>query len=236
MSKREFRSPAVTQELDVDALLGVGLYTISDSARIVSQALDLHVTRTNLTRWAFGRKSIIKDYAPIITPHLKINDGYLFTFADLIELFTIAALRQHNLPMSTVKFAYKRALEKYGSHPFAKHRFSIDGSGVFADADMEELSTGRVAFEEIVRPLLQNVSYTEDIAAMFSPLGTSRSVVLDPERSFGAPINKDAGIPTAVLAGMVSSGEEIDRVADWYGVSIQGVRDAVEYEKLLKAA
>ena len=233
--------------VDVDKLVGVGLYSISDTARVLSQALGTGIDRTRLTRWAHGRKKVdsghskLDRYAPVVGSHLKVADSYLFTFSDLIELFTVATLRQKKILMRTIRYAYLRATEQYGEHPFAKYSYSIFGSGIFKtptgdENGLEELSTGSLAFEKLVKPLLQNVSYSDETASMFSPLGTDRSVVLDPARAFGAPIDKHTGIATAILYGMVMSGESEDSVANWYGVSLEGVHDAVIYELALKEA
>ena len=231
--------------VDVNELVGVGLYSITDTARVLSQALGTGIDRTRLTRWAHGRKktdstqSKVVRYAPVVGSHLKIADSYLFTFSDLIELFTVAALRQKKISMRTIRSAYSRATEQHGEHAFAKYSYSVFGSGIFKtptsdENHLEELSSGSLAFEKLVKPLLQNVSYSNETASIFSPLGTDRSVVLDPARAFGAPIDKLTGIATAILYGMVMSGESEESVANWYGVSLEGVHDAVEYESALK--
>jgi uncharacterized protein (DUF433 family) len=193
-----------------------------------------------LSRWAFGHSVESTDYAPIVHGAFAIDKSYLVTFAGLVELFTIAALRQKDISLPAIRRAYDRAKSKYGPEPFASREYKSTGKGVFSPGDdavpdMEELTSGRIAFKEIIEPLLENVSYVDNKAAMYSPLGTSRSVVLDPERSFGAPINRSKGVRTAILHGMARN-EPVDVVADWYNVSLQGVRDAIEYETALLAA
>lgn len=232
-------------DLRVSDLVGVGLYSVSETARVLSHALGRRVESKRLHRWTHGRrdalKSMIREYAPVIGVHLKVGGSYLFTFSDLIELFTVAALRYHSISLQTIRLAYQRASELYGEHPFAKQRYCTDGSGIFPslkeyDGNLEELSRGQLAFEHIVKPLLKNVAYSGESATMFSPLGVDRTVVLDPTRSFGSPINKDSGVPTQVLYEMHQAGEKDEEIAAWYGVPLEGVRDAVEYETALKKA
>jgi uncharacterized protein (DUF433 family) len=225
-----------------DDLVGVGLYSVSETARVLSHALGRRIESKRLHRWSHGRrdrlKLMIREYAPVIGVHLKVGGSFLFTFSDLIELFTVAALRYHDISLQTIRLAYQRACELYGDHPFAKQRYCTDGSGIFPslknhDGNLEELSRGQLAFEQIVRPLLKNVSYSGETATMFSPLGVDRTVVLDPGRAFGSPINKDSGVPTQVLYEMHQAGESDEDIASWYGVPLEGVRDAVEYETAL---
>ena len=98
----------------------------------------------------------------------------------------------------------------------------------------EELSKQQTFFEEVVRPILMDVSYVDGNAVQFSPLGTQRSVVLDPKVSFGAPVDRSSGVSTAVLYAMRHSGESEESVADWYGVTVSAVRDAFEYESSIR--
>ena len=60
--------------------------------------------------------------------------------------------------------------------------------------------------------------------------------MLDPDRSFGAAINRDTGVLTRILYGMHKAGESEVTVAKWYDVTIEGVRDAIFYESALSKA
>lgn len=64
------------------------------------------------------------------------------------------------------------------------------------------------------------------------PLGTKSRVIIDPRRSFGRPIDGPTGVPTYSLWGPTQSGESVERIADWFHVPMQAVRDAIEYEEL----
>jgi uncharacterized protein (DUF433 family) len=67
------------------------------------------------------------------------------------------------------------------------------------------------------------------------PLGKERSVVIDPERSFGAPIASRSGVPTQILHGAFQSARSYKFVANWYAVDAKEVRDAVTCEERLAA-
>ena len=60
--------------------------------------------------------------------------------------------------------------------------------------------------------------------------------MLDPERSFGSPIDRETGVPTYALYGMYKSGEDAKKIASWYRVPVAGVEDAIEYEERLAQA
>ena len=66
------------------------------------------------------------------------------------------------------------------------------------------------------------------------PIGHGK-VVIDPHRSFGKPIVFKGGVPTFPLYRMMVAGETIDRIASWYEIAPQSVRDAIAYEESLAA-
>lgn len=235
---RHVGGASVTTEGDgYEKLLGVGLYTVSESVGVIRYRLGDSVDNRLLLRWAQGRKELARMYGSIISAPLKVEGEYLFTFSQLIELLTIAAFRSHGVKPRVIRQAYQRAKDKFGSHPFAREGYRTDGAYIYTSAIQaasEELSKQQMFFEEVVRPILMDVSYVDGNAAQFSPLGTQRSVVLDPKMSFGAPIDRKSGVSTSVLFAMRHSGESEESVADWYGVSIDAVQDAFEYESSVR--
>jgi uncharacterized protein (DUF433 family) len=225
--------------------LGAGAYTVPESTRVIRQRIlhelgkQPHVSGRALQRWSHGRIESTKRYAPIIRGTAKVARDTIFTFTELIELLTIAMLWSCGVSPHRIREAYEAASEKYGDHPFARETYRTDGIGVFTkynDPEPEELVTHQTFSENVLRAILKDVSYLDGTAARFSPLGESRLVVLDPTIAFGAPVEKRTGVPTSTLDLMAASGEPIEAIADWYGVTVAGVRDAIEYEEELRKA
>lgn len=225
--------------------LGVGAYTVSESTRVIRQRIlhelrkDPSVTNRSLQRWAFGRSESTKDYAPIIRGAARVHGDAIFTFVELIELLTIAMFRSIGVSSERIRYAYAAAAEKYGDHPFARENYRSDGIGIFTkldDPEPEEIVTRQTFSEEILRSILRDVTYADGKAIRFSPLGNDRFVVLDPSIAFGSPVEKTTGVPTSTLDHMVACGEPAASVADWYGTTLRGVRDAIEYEEELRKA
>jgi hypothetical protein len=69
-----------------------------------------------------------------------------------------------------------------------------------------DLARRQYAFHRLVAPSFKDVDFEADVMARWWPMGHRRLVVLDPQRSFGAPIAAESGIPTATLAD-VAQGE-----------------------------
>ena len=225
--------------------LGAGAYTVPESTRLIRQRIlrelrkNPEVSNKTLHRWAFGRSESTRDYAPIIRGATKVRGDAIFTFVELIELLTIAIFRSSGVSPLRIRQAYDAATLKYGDHPFARESYRTDGIGVFTkcdDPEPEELTTHQTFSEDVLRSILKDVSYADGKAIRFSPLGDDRLVVLDPRISFGSPVEKQTGVPTSTLDQMAASGESIEAVGDWYGVTLNGVRDAIEYEEELRKA
>jgi uncharacterized protein (DUF433 family) len=221
-------------------LLGVGLYSVPQAARLISHALGAYAPERQLRRMALGRREFEREYAPLVGGDLRVDGSHLFTFLELIELMTVVALKQKGVKPATIRRTRQVLEARYGSNPFARSRFLTDGVGIYDKKDLPnpvELSRQQIAIETVVKPLLSKVSYVDDRAATYSPVVTHGTVILNPARSFGAPINKQTSIPTYVIKGMLDAGEVEEEVADWYGITVQGVQDAAEYESaLLNAA
>jgi uncharacterized protein (DUF433 family) len=229
---------------NVDSFFGVGFYSVSEAARILTAALLTKVSKINLRRWRHGRKSAIRDYTSVIQAQdLRIADKDTIKFLELVELLTVASMCSENVKMRDVRDAYVHARQEYGNYPFASKKWSVYGGELFIKASaahdgLVAMASLNRAFESIVKPLLHDIIvYEGDSPLEITPLGKDRSVVLDPERSFGSPINRETGVPTYAIYGMYKSGEEAKKIAQWYHVSELGVEDAIEYEtRLAKAA
>jgi uncharacterized protein (DUF433 family) len=224
---------------------GGGAYTVSESTTVIRERIlrELNkrqvVSNRLLQRWAHGRHESTRDYAPLIRGAEKVGKDSVFTFLELIELLTIATFRACGVSAKGVRETYEAAQTKYGDHPFARENYGTDGIGIFTkfdDPEPEEILTHQTFFEGALRSILLDVSYLDGKAATFSPLGDDRLVVLDPKIAFGSPVEKRTGVPTSTLYAMKDSGESLESIADWYGVTVAGVSDALEYEEDLRKA
>jgi uncharacterized protein (DUF433 family) len=171
----------------------------------------------------------------------------ILTFRDLIELKFVGEFRQHGVSLPMIRRVAAKAAELFGSdHPFATGQFATDGKSIFAilieetppdtKTHVHELDRGQYVIESVIRPFFLNqVDLQDEHAARYWPLRRERCVVLDPRRAFGKPIDDASGVPTFVLYQAAESGESVKRIAQWYEVSEEAVRDAVEYERGLAA-
>jgi len=165
--------------------------------------------------------------------------------ADLIEIRFLDAFRQKGVSTKALRIASQRAKELLGRHhPFSTQIFKSDGRTILAeitkdtgDKALLDILSDQFVFETVIASYLYaGLDFNElKEPTRWWPLGKDRSVVIDPRRAFGAPINARTGIPTNILNSAVNADQSVEFVAKWYGVQVDEVTDAVQFETKLAA-
>ena len=233
-----------TLELVDTSLIGVGLYSVPEAARLI------HAPTAQLHRWMFGylRKSKDgkpNDAKPVTGGHLAFDDFRALSFFDLLEARLIKELRDMRISLQSIRIAADNARTLYGNaaNPFVFRRIRTDGQSIFAEAardsgdeELLDLVRRQQVFKSIIeRTLIRDVELgTEGIAARWYPLQGTKVVVVDPARSFGKPIINGSGVRTWTLySAYLAEDKNESKVARTYRVSPSAVRQAVRFETSL---
>ncbi len=223
-------------------VIGKGLYRIPDAARLAN--IPLSTLRT----WLKGYTSTYKDKRYTHPPRWMTQidpSSSVVGFLDLVEARTIGLFRRAGVRWSTIIAARAAAKEKLDEdYPFATLRLLTNGRLIIHevgesehDRALVEITTSNRVFDPIMRPFFkQELDIEDEMAVRWWPLGKQHEVVLDPEKSFGKPIVASFGVPTRVLAAAVRGQGSEEAAARWFEVSLSAVKDAVEFERRLKAA
>ena len=67
------------------------------------------------------------------------------------------------------------------------------------------------------------------------PFRGKQSIVIDPERSLGQPVATKYGVPTVALFQAYKAEGSIETVARFYEVTLQTVKDSIDFEQSLAA-
>ena len=165
-------------------------------------------------------------------------------FRDLIELRFIKAFIDHGLGLKTIRHCldYARECVK-DDRPFSTRRFQTDGRTIFleslrdsGDDELLDLKNRQYVIKDVIERTFKDLDISEDIVIRWRPFEGKDSIVIDPQRAFGQPIASGSGIPTVTLADAVNAERSIQRVSYLYDVPVPVIRDAVNFEKSLKAA
>lgn len=223
---------------DPRGLIGTGLYRSGEAARLIG------LSAQRLRYWAVGRARSGGAVHPALG--FTVDDETFLDFRDLMELRVIAALVREGLPTRYIAAIYARVAEAMeDERPFSVERFHgtfrTDGRKLYAwavDATggaAEEVLTGQRAFTRIIGPSLRNVEFDDGTAARWRPEGGRNDVVLDPERSFGRPLDDATGVPTATLAASHARTGSFGATAKEFEIGERSVRSAVQFEERLAA-
>ena len=223
-------------------LVGVGIYTIPEAARLAQ------VPISSIRRWLYGYRYAYKgrtiEQPAIVSTNERLRSLRVVTFRDLIEVQFVHAFLDEGVSWKTIRIAASNAREITGNdHPFASRQFVTDGRTIFAEIvqrtgskELLDLRNNQMAFRRVLLPTLRaKVEIGTEGVERLWPLGKRRPVVIDPKRQFGQPISRDEGVPTAVLSGAYQSMGSVDAVSRWYDVTRAAVRAAVDLEQRLAA-
>lgn len=222
-------------------LVGVGLYTIHDAARITRAA------PREIRRWMFGYTFKTRGGELATSPplwHSSIERDDAIGFRDLLELRIVKEFVAHGVHLSVVRAALANARALIGSdYPFTRHRFLTDGRRIFHEAlkssenPLTDVAARQLVFETIIRPsLYAGIEYSRDgKARRWYPMPRTKAVVLDPEVSFGAPTLNGYGIPVETVTSAVRAEGSEAAVARMFDIPRAAVSAAMKYEGRLAA-
>ncbi len=220
----------------------------------------LSIPTGKLRRWAagydFNYRGAPRFSEPLIHGEFKATKGFVeISFLDLIELLFIKTFHDRGVSLPVIRMTAAKAAELlHSDHPFCNQRFRTDGHTIFAklarkqleaeegltavDWRLIDLRTGQHQFHDIVTPFLQQFEYDleTDLVRQWWPMGKQRKVVVDPALNFGAPVVAGVGVNTALLGEAHQKGRSAQALANWYGLPLASVNDALAYEASLARA
>jgi uncharacterized protein (DUF433 family) len=206
----------------------VPLYSVTEAARY----LDVPVS--TFRGWVHGYERNAKAAGNSVVTSLTPAGGAVIPFVGFAEGFVLAALRRAGVPLQRIRPALdylQRELRL--EHALASRRLYTDGAEVLYDyaekqADQAEARaldlvvarSGQGVFTEVVQSYLRRIEFADDDLANLIHLPQYRSadVVVDPERSFGAPIFAHGGTRIEDVIATFKAGEDLDTVAEEFGV------------------
>jgi uncharacterized protein (DUF433 family) len=205
----------------------------------------LRLPTATLRVWTMGQGYRVNDekrWAPAII-QLPDSEKAILSFVNLIEAHVLRALRtRHGISMPKVRQALEE-LERHDAptHPLAFENFLTGRGELFVKryGELVNLSrAGQIAMTSVLAVHLDRVERDE----MFAPIrlypfvrsetsGDVRTVLVDPEVSFGRPVIRGTRIATAEIRSRINAGETVAEVAEDLGQSEEALTQAILYEE-----
>jgi len=221
-----------------DNLIGIGLYTPAEAGRLVQ------ISAAKINRWLRGHTVEKKQYDRLWKPQIDLGEqGIILGFRDLMEIRVASEFIKLGLSAQKVRQAILLAQDLLeDEHPLSTSRFKTDGRSVFlqviegdGQTKFVDLFKSQYAFHEILKRSLKNIEYDgEGIPARWWMLGKSHSIVIDPARSFGRPIEAETSIPAEVLASAATAEGSIEAAARGWDVPVRAVKRAIAFVEEMK--
>jgi len=217
----------------MEASFGIGAYSPSEAGRLIG------IPSSTLRHWLFGYSYDHHGPRTIQQPLWRSQYGVdreepLLGFRDLLEARIVRGLREAGLGMPTIRqcLAFGRELVD-DDHPFSTRRFRTDGKTLFLETEtgVLDLKLRQQVFRRVIAPSFVDLDYDAEAASRWWLNPGKKTLVIDPERSFGQPIVAQTGVTTARLAQAVAAEGSVERVARLFELAPSTVRDALAFER-----
>jgi hypothetical protein len=222
-------------------LLGVGLYTIGEVARLAE------VIPARVRGWVQGYAQGVGKprRSPVIDRRLPDLEGKTaLSFRELIEVRFVRHFLRAGVSWHVLRRAAHEARRELLGDDGARLRFSTDGVTVFADALAEagdRRARDLVANQYVLLTIMEQSLQSEfdldsdSLIRAWTPRRETPLVVVNPSRSFGRPI-VEPGLPTSTLTGALSAEHgDTGLVAAIFDTTEEAVRQAAAFEMTLAA-
>jgi uncharacterized protein (DUF433 family) len=210
---------------------------------LASSVLD--VPRSTLHWWLEGGERRGKVYPPVL--RVEPTGSNEVTWGELVEARYLRAYRKDfGVKLGSLRAFIDLLRESVGvPYPLAHARPWVGPDRrllIQAQRDAEldpelspcyEPSSGQVLLTPPAQSFLERVEFDQEgtgVVVRLHPAGKESPVIIDPEVRFGSP--SVAGIPTDTLDEMVRAGDSIESVAIGYGLSLDDVVAALDFERI----
>ncbi len=213
------------------------VYGTSQAARLLDLPPD------TVRRWVDGYTRAGIAYPPVIRDESTGDE--LLTWGEFVEVGYLREYRRRRVSLQYLRPVIGTLRRRLGvRYPLAHARpFVADRQLVLAVQEsvglVPELRMITVGDDEQLMLTPPAAAFFEKVefdhgprgaAERLFPFGRGARVVLDPDRSFGAP-TVGHGVRTDILAELVAAGESSMSIAVAYEVPVADVRAAVAYER-----
>lgn len=167
--------------------------------------------------------------------------GMELSYLQLIEVAVVAAMRRGGITLKEIRATRAFMQDQFkAEHPFAEYRFKSDGKSLWlSDKDIPGIGKkrgylirtgqqGQLAWAPIIGRLKEFDYERKGIVIKWHVGGEDSPVVIDPRISYGTPNVR--GVPTWIIKGRWSAGEELHEIAGDFGLKDGAVLDALKFE------
>lgn len=212
----------------------------------------LRIPEKTIRHWACGRPLPSGKHSDALITLDDPNEVF-FSFANLIELHVLGALRrEHDVKLLKIRRAIEYLQRELDSpRPLLERTMETDGVDVFVEhlGDLLNASKqGQRAMREMMQGCLKRIDrdahgvpirlfpFTRPTDAKTATADAPRLVSIDPAVAFGRAVIVGSRVPTREVYERYMRGESNQSLADDFGRSVAEIEEAVRCESSAEAA
>jgi len=173
---------------------------------------------------------------------LAKGDPATLSFSNLIEAHVLRSLRtEHGAPLDAVRQALAYAQRELKIEQLLlREELCMVGGELFLATYGELMSlsaSGQLAMRKVFEAHLKRVEWgklrfpVRLYPFLVSESADAKSIVIDPQISFGRPVVNKAFISTRSIVDRIDAGEKVEDVARDYNLRREAVEEVVVYER-----
>lgn len=210
------------------ARIGQGIYTAADAARI----LGMPYTKAKYWFSYYAKNKLFDSVG--FRYHFEVRDIIAVNFLTLIEMYVFYSLKEKKIKTRKIIEAHDAIAQKFNTpYPFAMKDLYVDGPRILFGSEADLITADKKLQHTISEFLVSACNKIDfdnhQIAKKYYPLGSSKSVVVNPENQFGQPVIDGTNILTATLYDYYKGGDDVEFIAKLYNLEVDKVRDAIEF-------
>jgi uncharacterized protein (DUF433 family) len=230
-------------DMPTDERFDLPLYSAVEVARYLDVPVSTFRTWAHgYERHPEGRRPVSGD--PIVTT-LAPDAGASVPFVGLAEAHALAAIRRAGVPLQRIRPALDVLQRELGiQHALASKALYTDGAEVLYDyaeshgdspdarsaRELVVVRQGQRVFNEVVDSYLRRVEFAPDdqwAQLIHLPRYRHADIVVDPHRSFGAPIFANGGVRLETVLAAFKAGADLETLTAEYGVPPDDLLDVL---------
>lgn len=204
----------------------------------------LKVPQSTLKRWANGYTYQTR-YGEIVAQRGVLlgdrEEGNYFTFLDLMELRVVKHLirrlptdRDPKKTLSDLSKIAENLAPTLGDYPLVRADFRRVGEQLVTDRVSPDLFTNVLIMQHLLEfadEIVESIEFGADrLPTRWYPMGDDRIVRIDPRIRFGRPTVTSGVTTDAISRRYKIEDEDAEETAEWFGISEEEVRAAVDFE------
>lgn len=207
-----------------------GVYSYREAARL------LQVSSQRVARWADGYLFQVRYGWRFSAPVLQSPEHRrgVLSFPELMELFFVREYSALGVHLQHIRATAEALATEVGPFPFTRKQLLVGGRELLVRHSRYILRRPDIGqlVADFAESLVRHVEIDAEEISRYYPPAFEKEVLLDRQIRAGEPVvwEPDYAIPTRLIYALWEREQDVDSVADYFGIPSHKVSVAIRYE------